>query len=336
MLIANKILARALEDSKTGASDAAGNPVGMVAAAQDHLNAILSDLCMSRDLAIARGLYTFTLSPTQTSTLNGVTNFGGPYPLPMDYLRASGSSGSDGYQTGFWYFFQQQGNLSQPMPLKPLDLGRYDMLVQLPNPSLPTLYTTDISPEQTANDRIVLQTTAAVTINTNTITLSASPPTSLATGMGAAGQGIAPGSTITNIAGSVLTLSLNATATVAAASVFFGIQPNAYIWPQSNGAYPAFLRYQRRMPNITDFTRMPWFELDGYLIDELASRLMAQSGDDRRRARHQEAEERLTDYLKLSDDKTDRAQTVILDTNRFNVGTSSWSNKPQTKQIGWP
>jgi hypothetical protein len=339
MLIANEIIGAAFEISKTGALDSSGNPVGMVFAAQRHLNAILSDLCMERDLSAARGLYTFTLTPTQTSTLNGITNFGGPYPFPMDYLRATGSSGSDGTQTGFWYIYTTGNQQSQPYPLLPWDLGRYDMLAQLPNQSLPSRYATDISPEQTQNDRIVLRTTATITLGSTALTLPSAAPSSLIAGMGVAGQGIAQGTTVASVNGTAVVLSLAATATFSGtpASVFFGIQPNAYIWPGASGNFPAFLRYQRRMPNITDFSRVPWFEGDGYLIMELASRLCQTSGDDRTIKLHTAAEERMSQYLKLKDDLTDRAQTVQLDMNRFNPGgpNRNWNSLPNTKGIGW-
>lgn len=338
MLTANEIIALAVEKAKVGYTGTDGNPVGFTLTCQRELNGILSDLCMERDLAAARGLYTFTLSPTQTSTVNGVTNFGGPYPFPMDYLRASGSTGSDGYQTGFWYIYTAAGGFqSQPMPLFPWDLGHYDMLVQLPNPSFPQQYATDISPEQTQNDRIVFRTTATTTLNSTSIVTATAAPASVLAGMGVAGQGIAQGTTVVSVSGTTIVLSIAATATFSSgASIFIGIQPNAYIWPGSNGNYPAFLRYQRRMPNITDFTRVPWFEGDGYLIEELASRLCGTSGDDRKIKFHLSAEERLSAYTKLSDDKTSRAQTVVLDARRFNTGYPAWWNRlSNTKQSGW-
>ncbi len=330
MLTANRIIARALEISKAGTIDLAGNPVGFTVQAQDHLNSILSDLCMNHDLALARGVYFFSFVPGQVTTVNGTQNFGGPYPFPLDYLRASGSSGSDGTQTGFFYIFN-----GVPYPMTPHDLGMGDMFVQIPGQqTLPTEYWTDISTEQTANDRIVLTTTATFASAANSITVATA--TGLVAGMGAAGNGIAPGTLISSSysSGTSIPLTLPPTGDFpsTAASVFFGIPPNAYIWPGPSGSFPATLRYQRRMPPITDFNRIPWFEGEGYLIEELAARLMETTGDSRASEFGGRSQGRLSSYLKLRDDTTNRAQTVVLDRNRFGPQYSKLRN---TKSIGW-
>lgn len=326
MLPASQIISRANQIAKAK---------GFTNQALDELNAILGDLCETYDFALARGTYSFNLDPSLS------TNFGsGPYPLPLDYLRTSQSSGSEGVQYALFYTYN-----GVPYPLLPIDLGRWDMQVQQAGQqSMPYLFATDISPENNVNDRIVLATTGNTHTTTTldglaTSTLAngmAAPSTAgLAVGMGVAGISIAPGTVISALTGSPptsITLSIAATATVTGASVFFGIQPNAYVWPGPSGSFPTTLRYQKKMPPIWDTTRIPWFPNEGFLLDELAGRMMALTGDDRMQTFLGNAQKRLGAYLRQSDDKTNRAQTVILDRNRFGPRFSTLRN---TKSIGW-
>src|SRR6202041_1490136 len=108
---ANQIIARALSKAKAP---------GYTAQAQLELNIILQELCQNVDLALARGLITGTFNPGATTTVNGVIIFGGPIELPADYLRTSGSTGSEGAQKSAWWV-----NLGVPYPMVPCDLAEF-------------------------------------------------------------------------------------------------------------------------------------------------------------------------------------------------------------------
>ena len=328
MLTANQITFQACQDARIG---------GAIDRAQIKLQIILDDLCLKHDFALARGVYYFPLNPTLITTIGGIANFGGPYPLPLDYLRTSGSSGSEGVQYAFFYVYN-----GVPYPLRPRDLGNLDMQVQQPGTqNLPYSFATDISPETTAQDRIAGTTTAATVAGSNQIVVFS--PVNMQVGMAIAGNGIAPGSTITAFDNSVpdvftVILSLTATATFVAvsgpgaAAVMFGTPPNAFVYPGPSGAFPTTLRYQRLMPPLLDFGRVPWFPDQKYLLKELTSLMMDTSDDTRSAAKSAEAARLLGEYEVFSDDKTNRAQTVILDSNRFGRGFNKLRN---TKTIGW-
>lgn len=360
----------------------------------DLLNSLLGDVCYKVDLALARGLFTFNFNPGLQS------NFGsGPYNLPLDYLRASGSSG-EGQKTFFWTLN------GVPYPMVPCDLSEFDMQVQQAGlQSYPWLWATDLGAPLT--DRITLVTSAATTAN-NALIFTAATNARLRAGQGVAGDGITPGTTVlavstalvttgttntnftvtgipstaqiqvgdtvtaadlpdnTQVAsvdsptqvtltdaaalssvgeamtfahvGAAVTLSAPATSTDALASVFFGIPPVAYAYPPPSGAYPVSIRYQRMMPSIVDVSKIPWFPDEGYLITELAGRLMEIS-DDTRTAEFigtgttpGRADRRLREYLTNANDKKNRPQTVELDRRRFGP---SYRSLPSTKTVGW-
>lgn len=290
--------------------------------ALDTFNTILSDLCQSNDFALARGLFQFNFDPTLS------TNFGsGPYALPLDYLRASGSSG-EAQKTFFWTLN------GVPYPMVPCDLSEFDMQVQqVQQASYPWLWATDMGGPLT--DRIVLVTTASLTAGNTSGTVISN--TGLATGQAMAGEGVAPGTTIT-LSGLNITLSRPATATNVSASVFFGIAPTAYAYPPPSGSFPVTIRYQRMMPPIQNTAKIPWFPDEGYLVEELAGRMMQESddtrvtefiGNDRHSGR---AGRRLARYISQMDDKRNRPSTVELDRRRFGP---TWTNLKNTKTIGW-
>jgi len=159
--------------------------------------------------------------------------------------------------------------------------------------------------------------------------------TGLVAGLGVAGEGIQPGTTIIAAPGPTITLSLPATATLPAASVFFGIAPAAYVYPAPNGPYPVMVRYQRMMPPLIDLQQYPWFPNDGFLIDKLAAKLMAFSGDSRMDMFEARAMKELGRYLGLSDDKTNRAQQVQLDGRMYGHGGAGGRGVKDTKTMGW-
>src|SRR5215472_12087658 len=313
MLIGSQIVAQACADAHQPNATTVG---------QNKLQIILDECCYKHDFALARGVYNFFLNPATITTINGVTNFGGPYPLPLDYLRTSASSGSDGVQYSFFYYFN-----GVPYPLRPWDLGRLDMQVQQAGiQNLPYAFATDVSPESTAQDRLAGTTTAATTSGSPVITVATSA--NILNGMSVAGLGIAPGAVITNIAGPSLTLSLNCTGTFPAAPIMFGTPVNAYVYPGPSGSFPTVLRYQRLMPPLLDFTRIPWFPDQDFLLTRLTADMMATTDDTRWDAFQGRARMLIGEYETFADDKTNRAQTVLLDRNRFG---RNFQRLPNTK-----
>jgi hypothetical protein len=298
--------------------------------ALDFLNAILSDLCLKDDWTLARGEFNFVFNTNLTQVANGNIIISGPNYLPMDYLRASGSSGSEGWQkSSIWYL---QG---VPYPMIPVDLAEFDIQVQQAGmQSYPWLWATDMSVAA-----VSINTTGNLTIGSEAVAgLTATP----AIGQSVAGTGVAPGSVVTAASGGACSLSLPATATVAGASLVFGTPGIGYAYPPPSGAYPVMLRYQRQMPDLTQAQvnagAFPWFPDDAYLTEELAGRLMEITddsrtiefiGDSRQPGR---AGRRLAEYQRMEGDKTSRAQSVQLDRRTFG---RAFSTLPNTKKIGW-
>src|SRR6266853_1721522 len=99
-LTCDQIIALALE---------ASHGPGKYIQGRQFLNSILSDICQEYDIAAARGQYVFNFTPGMTAPLPlpqtpASTLGSGPYPMPLDYLRLSGSSGSTGAQRSFiWW-----------------------------------------------------------------------------------------------------------------------------------------------------------------------------------------------------------------------------------------
>jgi hypothetical protein len=320
MLTANQIVSLACE--------AAHSP-GKTAQAQQFLNAILADLCRTYDFADARGQFKFNFNPGLTS------NFGsGPYPLPLDYLRV-GAAGSTGAQRAYIWYLN-----GVPYPMVPVDLAEWDMQVQQAGlNSYPWLWATDMG--DLPDDRIICSTAAAITDGSTAIAVptAATGFARILAGMGVAGQGIVPGTTLVSItAGGAGVLSVAATLTLSNASVFFGSVPNGYAYPPPSAALPVSIRFQRLMPDIVDFSRVPWFPKTDYLIEKLTGRLCQLNDDDRATLLLGgpnvvgSPDNKLSLFLAMKDAQTDRVNTVQLDRRRFG---SSFSKLPNTKQIGW-
>lgn len=115
--------------------------------------------------------------------------------------------------------------------------------------------------------------------------------------------------------------------------------PAFYVYMPPSGNYPYTIRYQARMADIAtpeSSAAVPWFPNQAYLITRLAGELMRISDDDRYRSflgdGPEGAQGILNRYLKLKDDKSNRATTVKLDRRRFG---SSNANLPNTKLVGW-
>jgi hypothetical protein len=347
MWTAQKLIAQACEDAHVP---------GHIAQGQDKLQLILDTLCYTADSAFARGAYFFPLNPSLVTTFAGFTNFSGPYLFPLDYLRTSGSSGSEGVQSSFFYVFA-----GVPYQMVPWDLGKMDMQIQQPSQNtFPYAYATDIATETTAQDRLAGTTTAVTTVGSNQII--AGDSSRMQVGMGVAGLGISPGSIILSFgvagpvvlgtgsgsplgtgsgselgAGSggsnVINLSLPCTGTFSGASIMFGTPPAAYIYPGPSGAFPATLRYQRWMPPLIDFTRIPWYPDQEFLLEKLTASLMSGADDSRRETFFGRAEFLRGKYETFSDDKTSRAQKVVMDSNNFR--SAGRRGLHITKDIGW-
>jgi len=179
----------------------------------------------------------------------------------------------------------------------------------------------------------VLQTTGNTTLSSTSLSSVAST-SGLLVGQGVAGLGIAPGTTISALpGGSVVTLSIAATATITGASVMFGTSPNLYVYPGPSGAFPCTLRYQRQMPQITDTTRVPWFPDQQFLLTRLTAEMMVTTDDERYGRLIADSTKRMGEYHAFADDKTNRAQTVLLDRDRW--GRRGWNNLKNTKSIGY-
>ena len=324
MLTAGDLIAQAAQDSHA--------PL-YIAQGLLKLNTILDELCFKHSFAGARTDYDFTLAPF-TTTVGGITNFGGPYLLPLDYLRGSESHGTEGIQYAFWYVY-----MGVPYPLRPWDLGKLDMMVQQAGiQTFPYGYATDMSTETTAADRLAGTTTALMSPASNQIQVAVN--NGMLVGQGIAGQGIMPGSLITAITGPFITLSLYPVGTFTAtsgnnsASIMYGNSPRLYVYPGPANSFPARYRYQRLMPPIQDTSVIPWFVDQAYLLERLTAELMVTTDDTRRVEMLKISHQRLGQYEIFEGDKTNRAQTVILDNHRFGPGYN-WGKLANTKTIGW-
>ncbi len=296
-----------------------------------NLNAILSDICQHHDFALARGVYNFNFNPALASMFGS-----GPYLLPLDYLRTSGSSGATGASGSAWYLYPTPAFPSgQPIYMTPIDIAEFDGYPQFPSQSTPELWATDMGGPLT--QRIILSTTGDITGTDGTVS---NLPTlaGLTVGLSAAGEGIEPGSIILSINGatSQITLSLPTSRSLDGASVFFGIAPKAYVYPPPLGTYPVTVRYQRQMPPIVNHLAVPWFPDEGYLITELASRLCEISDDQRALNLHALADTRIRKYLQKDGDKQNRAQSIQLDARSFaSAPGGGYRRAKSTKHAGW-
>jgi hypothetical protein len=330
VLNAGQIVAQACTDAKQ---------FGYSAIAQTKLQVILDEICLKQDYGCSRKVYYFPLNPSNINIIGGTPNFGGPYPLPLDYLRTSGSTGSDGVQYSLFYMYQ-----GVPYPLQPWDLGRMDMQVQQAGiQNLPYAGATDVSPGL-GQERIVGTTTAMTTQNTTSITVFS--PVKATVGMSVCGDGIAAGAVITGMSGpgnTIWTLSLpcvltfvgalsSGTQGAGAASIMWGNPVDLFVYPGPSGSFPTTLRYQALLPPLVDMTRYPWFPDQNFLLKRLTADLSITTDETRYTQLIAESKQLMGDYSKMADDKRNRAQRVMLDRQRFGRGYSKLGN---TKTIGW-
>lgn len=108
--------------------------------------------------------------------------------------------------------------------------------------------------------------------------------------------------------------------------------PVAYFYSPPSGAYPFQGRYFAQMADITDTSTVPWFPHQGYLRRKLAALLMGITNDERELTWVAKADDMLRDYMKLKDNRSNRATTVKLDRRSFG---RTFNNLPVTKTVGW-
>lgn len=108
--------------------------------------------------------------------------------------------------------------------------------------------------------------------------------------------------------------------------------PVMYVWQPAGGAYPMTCRYYSQMPDIASpetSAVAPWFQHTGYLIKELAGRLMDETDDSRAPQFMMQAESMLRAFLKMKDDPEGRVKQVTLDRRSFNRKAQLPSTKIQ-------
>mgnify|MGYP001578871987 CR=1 FL=1 len=320
---------------------------GYTAQALDELNSLLSHIASTADFSAARGQWNFTFNPTLTTTGGGNIVSGGPNPMPIDYLRVSVSVGSTGAQRSSKWYLQ-----GVPYDMVELDLTELDDQVQQAGmQSYPYFWAKDFAQYQpiievTGNLAANSQSVAGVSvIDSGTALASILQGMSISGGIGPLSV-IVPGTTITGVSGggTGLTLSTPPSATITGATLFIGNPAAGYAWPPPSGAYNAMIRYQRRMPRLTQAQvnagAYCWFGDDEALVEGLAG-LMMRYSDDTRVTEFIGAGlgqgdgrfgKRMAQYLRLADDNANRSQTVTLDRRRFG---SSYSTLPNTKLVGW-
>lgn len=115
--------------------------------------------------------------------------------------------------------------------------------------------------------------------------------------------------------------------------------PAFYVYMPPSGNYPYTIRYRAQMADIASpetSGAIPWFPNQSYLRTRVAGELMRITDDTRYQSflgdGPEGAQGILMRYLKLMNDKSNRAQTVKLDRRRFG---SSFSTLRNTKLVGW-
>ncbi len=344
---AKNIIGRALQISKTGSLDLSGNPVGFTAQALDTLNMLQDHIADTMDFSAARGVWNFTLNPNLIIQNANLTSTG-PNPLPMDYLRVPVSGGNTGAQRSSKWYLQ-----GVPYDMIEVDLTELDDQVQQAGvQSYPYFWAKDFAPYQSAIEITANLTANNTSVGTLAVIDTGSSLASVLDGMSVSGgfgaaSTIPAGTTIVSHTGSPPTsfvLSQPPTLTQTGATLMIGYPGQAYAYPPPSGAFNAMIRYQRRMPRLTqaqvDAGAYCWFSNDEVLTDGLAGLLMGFSGDTRAteyigdglRGGGGRFGKAMAEYQKLADERGNRAQAVQLDRRSFGMPYSSLRN---TKTVGW-
>lgn len=312
----------------TIARDRSGTP-GYTQQSGQYLNNALEEIILTGDYEVARQAYSFSFStagqPTNAPNASQVQNTSGPYQLPPDYLRVKKGD------------IQYYPLTNYPFQLTPIDIEEFDHQVQQAGiQTFPIFWMTDIT------QRRVFKSTGGTGITAGSGTFTVADATGIAVGQGVFGDAIQPGTVtlVTNVAGASVTVSpaVNVIGTYTApaySALVFSTCPNAYVWPPAGGAYPAFLRYFRKMPDIwvpEASTMVPWFEYTDMLCDMVTARLMKDSRDPRATELNAEVRAELRRYNQMVDDRNNRARRITLDRRRFGSG---WNVLPKSKILGW-
>lgn len=317
--------------------------------ALDELNAVLRHIENTVDFSAARGVWNFTFNPNLVTSGQGNIVQAAPNPLPIDYLRVPVSTGSTGAQRSSKWYIQ-----GVPYDMVEIDLTEWDDQVQQAGiQSYPYFWAKDFAPYQpiieitgTLSSLSQNVTTLAI-IDTGSVLTSIVPGLSVAGGIGPLSV-IPPGTTIIGVTGSPptsFTLSAAPTASLTGATLLLGNPGVGYPYPPPAGAYPVMIRYQRRMPRLTqdqvNAGAYPWFsDDDEVLVTGLTGQMMKYTGDSSAneyigaglgtgQGRYGAM---LARYTKMADDMSNRAQTVQLDRRVFG---RSFSTLPNTKQVGF-
>jgi hypothetical protein len=318
------------------------------AQALKELNSLLSHIADTVDFSAARGQWNFTFNPSLITSGGGNIVGTGPNPLPMDYLRVPVSTGSTGAQrSSKWYLS------GVPYDMVEIDLTELDDQVQQAgNQSYPYFWAKDFAPYfpliEVVGDLVAGSTTVAnlAVIDAASSIAVISAGLSIAGGTGPR-QSIVPGTTITATTGTPitgLTLSTAPTISIGQSTLLIGNPGNGYAYPPPSGSYNAMIRYQRRMPRLTqaqvDAGAYCWFADDMALVDGLAG-MMCKYTDDTRitefiggglGSNEGLYGKRMAQYLRLADDNANRSKVVTLDRRRFG---SSFATLRNTKKVGW-
>lgn len=111
--------------------------------------------------------------------------------------------------------------------------------------------------------------------------------------------------------------------------------PNLYLWPPPNAAYPFTMKYYGLPADITNpqsSTAIPWYPLQGTLIDMLSARLMKLTDDTRQTQFEAAAKQDNGEFLTQQRDLESTVKTVRLDRNTFRTGVANLKN---TKRAGF-
>ncbi len=106
---------------------------------------------------------------------------------------------------------------------------------------------------------------------------------------------------------------------------------NVFFWPPPNAPYEIEFPYYSASPQEPDpanSTNVPWFPISEYLVKATQAILLSDYDDDRAERMEFKAEQILTKYLKMKDDRQGYAETIKLDSKNF----AGRGDLPSTKQ----
>ncbi len=328
---ASSIIAQANQKARTP---------GFAAQALDELNSLLDHIARTVDFSAARGQWNFTFNPNLVTSGGGNIITTGPNPMPIDYLRVPVSVGSSGAQRSSKWYLQGVAYDMVEIDLTELD----DQVQQAGIQSYPYLWAKDMAPYAPAIEVVGDLAVNSLTVSNLAIIDAGSVLTSILQGSSIAGgvgplSMIVPGSTVTGINAVAKTLTLSALplATMLQATLLIGNPAIGYAWPPPSGSYNAMIRYQRRMPRLTQAQVAAgaycWLDDDKLITDGLTGVMMGYSHDSDQMKFEAEYRQGLAEYLKLADDNANRARTVQWDRRTF--GDPKFSTLPNTKIVGW-